>query len=134
MKTVWLTVPPIIFTVALALLLFVPIVDSGTGYTACNPSGCIQAHQYESIAYHYGGWGAYYQTGTNYYTVESWMCSCPSNATICCVAPYGAQIAAAATALLGFDIGSIALLFTRRRNQEPVNAATALEPTHTLDH
>ncbi len=106
MKTIWLTIPPIIVTAAVALLLFVPIVDSGNGYTVCDPGGCIQAHQYESIAYHYGGWGAYYVTGTNYYTVESWICLCPSNPTNCCVPPFRAQIAATITALLGFDIAS----------------------------
>ncbi len=108
-----LAILPIVFTVALLVLLFVPIVvDAGftTGtMMVCNANGCVRVVQYDSVSYAYGGWGAYHQTGVNYYTVEGWICSCPPNSTSCCIPPFQGIIAAILRVLLATDIGSIFL-------------------------
>ena len=115
MKSRWLAILPIVFTVALLVLLFVPLVvdanfTTGTGtMMVCNANACVTVVQYDSVSYAYGGWGAYYQTSVNYYTVQGWICSCPPNSTSCCIPTYQGIIEAILTALLAADIGSIFL-------------------------
>ncbi len=116
LKARWLAIPPIVFTAALVLLLFVPIVvNSNATHQVCDPYGCVRVVQYESIGYAYGGWGAYYQTGVNYYTVQEWICSCPPNSTSCCIPPFQGIIEAIVVALLAADLGSIFLAVRWRR-------------------
>lgn len=66
--------------------------------------------QYDSISYAYAGWGAYYQTGVNYYMLQGWMCSCPANAVACCVPPLGWIIWPIIVGLLATDIASIVII------------------------
>src|SRR6266851_3887553 len=95
LKLRWLAVLPVVLTGALVMLLFVPIVvQPGSDHLVCSQGSCIAVRQYDSISYRYGGWGAYYQTGVNYYTVREWVCSCPQGLTNCCLPPLGGQIRA----------------------------------------
>ena len=121
MKIPRLAILPVVFTGAVVVLLFVPIVldpNFATGtLTVCNPNGCVTVVQYDSVSYAYGGWGAYYQTGVNHYTVQWWMCSCPPISTNCCVPPFGGLILAIATVLLAADIISLVLVLRPSRNE-----------------
>src|SRR5215471_17041937 len=93
-KIRWVTMLSVVIAIVIVVLLFVPVVPNSSGgtMTVCNSTGCIyNIVQYDSISYFYGGWGAYLQTGTYYYTVQGWLCSCPAEGPgqniPCCVPP-----------------------------------------------
>jgi hypothetical protein len=94
MKTRWLAAIPVALTFLLVFIIFVPIVQSQAGgiFTECEPRRCVTVVQYESISYAFGGWGAVFQTGVDWYHVGGWACSCPMNATACCVPPFAGII------------------------------------------
>ncbi len=90
MKAHWLATIPVGLTFLLVFIIFVPAMQSQGGgtHTECSPTGCVTVVQYESISYAYGGFGAVFQTGVNWYFVSEWVCSCPNNATNCCIPPF----------------------------------------------
>jgi hypothetical protein len=63
--------------------------------------------QYESTSYAFGGWGAVLQTGVSRYYVGGWMCSCPMNATMCCVPPFAGSVWTAVSLLALADLLTI---------------------------
>ena len=102
---------PVGLTLLLAFILFVPVVlapGDGT-MTECNPQTCVVGiQQYESVSYAYGGWGAVFQTGVNWYRVDGWVCMCPAEVSghivPCCVPPYGWLIWSVVWLLAGADL------------------------------
>ena len=99
-------------TLLLIFVLFVPVVRSPGGGTmsVCGPHGCINnIIQYESISYAYGGWGAFFQTGVNWYAVQGWMCMEGA-----CVVPYYAAVWSVVSALLLADYLSFLVIVIRR--------------------
>jgi hypothetical protein len=125
LKLRWVILFPIILTAVILIILFAPIVldpSFANGATAmtCGPKPrgsqnivCTSFVQYDSIAYLYGGWGAYFQTG-GYYTIESWLCGGP------CVAPFAGIIWGSVTMLLGADLVSVVFVI-RRKDPWPIN-------------
>ena len=107
---------PIILTTLLVVMFFVPVVPDAN-YTSggnCDRSYCGPVAQYASLSYAYGGWGAWFQTGVNWYAVQSWRCMCPSNAVNCCIPPYADVILPVVGVLFMLDILSAALLLRRK--------------------
>ncbi len=91
MRARWLAIP-VTLTILLVFIIFVPLVQTPGGTSiGCGPTGCVTVVQYTSISYAYGGWGAFYQTGVNGYSVDEWVCFCPAEVSgqyvQCCVAP-----------------------------------------------
>jgi hypothetical protein len=109
LRSIWLGMSVVGSTALMIFILFIPVVPT-SHYQTCGPAGCTNVTQYESVAYHYGGWGALFQTGVNWYAVDGWRCSCPINATNCCVAPYGSVILGVLIMLSVIDLVSVALL------------------------
>ena len=105
---------PVVLSILIVFILFVPVVRlPGYAWTSvCGPHGCVSdIVQYESISYAYGGFGAVFQTGVNWYNVNGWMCMCPAETATshvpCCVPPYADVIWPALVIMLAVDIGSI---------------------------
>lgn len=108
MKTRWLATIPVGLTLLLVFIIFVPALQGGT-----HTEDSLNIVQYESISYAYGGWGALFQTGVNWYDVNGWVCSCPPNATECCVPPFGGIVWTVVGLLSLADLLSIVVI-TRR--------------------
>ncbi len=112
---------PVSLTLLLVFIVFVPVVQSPGGGThdECGQGGCINnIVQYESISYAYGGWGAVFQTGVNWYNVNGWVCSCPAQVegrpnVQCCVPPFAGVVWPATGLLLLADLVSIAIVAGR---------------------
>jgi carbohydrate-selective porin OprB len=114
MKIRWLATIPVSLTFLLVFIIFIPVVQTlGGTYTSSSPTGSVVATQYASISYAYGGWGAIFQTGVNWYNVNGWMCSCPDNSTECCIAPFAGIIWTVVGLLSLADLLSIVVI-TRR--------------------
>ena len=119
MKKRWFLFVLLALTASLVLVLLVPVVldpsfaHGGTSMV-CSPRGCISFVQYDSISYAYGGWGAYFQTGVNYYTVSGWFCSCPAESPghyiPCCVPPYAGTVWPIVYSLIAGVIATTTLL------------------------
>lgn len=82
----------VLLTGALAFILLVPVTETPNGrYTECDPNGCVNVVQYQSISYAYGGWGGVFQSGVNLYSLNGWSCSCPAatagHVLPCCIPP-----------------------------------------------
>lgn len=113
MRNLKLLLIPACLTLLLVFMLFLPVIPTPNGsYTGCGPHGCVDVVQFGSISYTYGGWGALFQTGVNWYAVDGWMCSCPSNASNCCVPPYAGVVWGAVAVLFVVDL--LSLLINRR--------------------
>jgi hypothetical protein len=109
----------IVLAIALVFILFIPIVPQPGGrFEVCSSTGCISDVQYDSISYAYGGWGGYFQTGVNWYTVQSWVCFCPletpGHIIPCCVPPFGAVIWPIVGLLLSGDVVSVGVVILGR--------------------
>ncbi|HYY92202.1 MAG TPA: hypothetical protein VE955_09450 [Candidatus Dormibacteraeota bacterium] len=76
LKKRWVTIIPFVLSVVLVFIILIPVLPRGQ-FTLCHGSDCVGVVQYDSISYDYGGWGAIGNTD-GYYSVESWMCSCPA--------------------------------------------------------
>lgn len=108
---------PLGLTVLLVFAIFVPVVPSqgGGSMTECSPHGCItDIAQYESVSYAYGGWGAIFQTGVNWYFANGWVCSCPAetagHVVQCCVPPFAGVVWPAMGLLALADLVSLAVI------------------------
>ena len=127
MKLRWLLLIPIVLASVVVFVLFVPVVldpsfASGGTAMVCHASTCISFVQYDSISYLYGGWGAYFQTGVNYYTVQGWTCFCPpeqpGHYVPCCVPPYAGVVWPVVYSLLAGAVASTAVLFWKPSHQK----------------
>jgi hypothetical protein len=125
LKLSWVILVPVVLTAVLLIVLFAPVVldpnfRNGGSAMVCGPNApgshtivCTSFVQYDSIAYAYGGWGAYFQTGVNYYTIQGWMCF------EACVAPFGGIIWGLVAALLSADF--VSLVFVTRLRSAPAS-------------
>ena len=126
LKRRWLLSILVALTAGFVLVLFAPVVldpnfANGGIAMVCSTRGCVSLVQYDSISYAYGGWGAYFQTGVNVYTVNFWVCMCPAQPpgqTIpCCVPPYAGIIWPIVYSLLAGIFATTALLIWNSRFQ-----------------
>jgi hypothetical protein len=102
----------------LVLLIFVPVVPSpGGAYNACDMHGCVAATQYESLSYEYGGTGALFRTGLNWYSVQPVICMCPleipGQPAPCCALPLEGAFWLSAGSLFVADIAAVVVLARR---------------------
>lgn len=135
----WFAATAVAASAVLLVLLFVPLVATPEGsFNVCGPSPsyCGKVVQYESLSYELGGTGALFQTGTNWYSFQSWMCSCPAEtpgqSVPCCVPPLANVIWPAVGSLVLLDIVSLALLVETGRRGQKTRSVRHKEPEPAL--
>lgn len=118
MKTHWLAAIPVSLTFLLVFIIIMPAVQSqGRTLTECSPTRCVTVVQFESISHAFGGWGAVFQTGVNWYYVGGWVCNCPANATECCVAPFASIVWTVVGILFLVDLLSIVVITQKSKEK-----------------